>query len=79
MGDLWLNPGFGDKSYIKGITDRLQNIYRQRYDEYINSPDNDKKCGIFNICNNNTEVYAKKSILQKLNLQTSKYIHQIMN
>ncbi len=41
MGDLWLNLGFGDTSYIKGIiTDRLQNIYIDRYDEYINSPDN---------------------------------------
>ncbi len=33
------------------ITDRLQNIFRQRYDEYINSLANEKKCEIFNKCN----------------------------
>ncbi len=53
MGDLWLNPGLGDKHYIKCIiTDRLQNICRQRYDEYINSLENEKQCVMFNKCNN---------------------------
>ncbi len=53
MCDLWLNPGLGDQNYIKGIvTDRLQNIFRQRYHEYIKSPENEKKCEMFNKCNN---------------------------
>ncbi len=62
------------KSTLKVLlqTDYRINIYRQRYDKYINNPDNDKKCEFFNICNNNTEVYdKKKSILQKLNLHIS--------
>ncbi len=50
MGKLWFNLGFGDKHYIKGIiTGRLQAIFRQRYDEYINSPENEKKFNFQNL------------------------------
>ncbi len=47
IGDLWLSPGLGDKNYITGIiTDRFQNIFRHRYEAYLNSPENEKKCEI---------------------------------
>ncbi len=64
------------KATLKEIlqTDYRINIYRQRYDKYINNPDNDKKCEFFNICNNNTEVYDKKMYLTEIE---SSYIRSI--
>ncbi len=85
MGDLylWLNPGLRDNNYIKGIlADILQNIFRRRYGKNINSPENKKKCEIFNKCNNVSnnnimiDVYAKKRYLTELNPQISEVYSQ---
>jgi hypothetical protein len=66
MGNIWQNPALRDKNYIKKvITERLQDVFRQKYEEYTTSIENNKKCTIINICNSWNEKYEKKGIWLK--------------
>ena len=60
MGDIWLNPSAWEKESLKSVvTCHLQNIFIQKYDEYICKPENVKKCKVMNVCDKSTYSESK--------------------
>ncbi len=62
MGGVWQSPRSWNKEHLKSsVTDRLQNMFIQKYDECINDLNNGDKYKITNICNNS--MYAEKQYI----------------
>ncbi len=66
-----------EKDYVrKVVTERLQNILKQNYDEYHTSPHNTKQCRVLNSCYNKDYVYSKKKYLSTIEIfKHKKYSH----
>ncbi len=51
LGNIWINSGLMEKDYVRQVvTERLQDIFKQHYDEYFASPKNTKKYRVLNCC-----------------------------
>ncbi len=56
-----------EKDYVRQVvTERLQDIFKQHYDEYLTSPENTKKCRVLNSRFKKDYVYSKKKYMSTI-------------
>jgi hypothetical protein len=61
LEDVWANPHLWDKDKLKLVlSNRLNDIFTQKYYEYVYDDNNEKKCQIIKECINNRHYSVQK-------------------
>ena len=65
LGHLWENIKSIEKDSLKHIfTKHMENLFIQKYDEYVSLQSNKDKCHIANLCK--SEIYKKQQYLSEI-------------